>query len=693
MTTTLQLKYSHNIVEHLGLKLYQNQPTRVLAELVSNSWDADASRVAIRLEMDAAARWVSVSDNGHGMTRDKLAHAYLVIGHPKRSRATDKSPGGRAFMGRKGIGKLAAFGIARRVDVITCAIDEETGSLKCVWLRFDRDALLDAGDGEHTYVPDIKADGCAPAELPLQFDEHGEVRRWLELTEQGTGTLVLMSELSISRAISQEKLLESLGSRFTVMTGGKIEITVNDAAVTSENSLPKFEYRLPAEGVETITLANGKTFTAWAGFVENAAWPQDQAGVGVYAHGKIAQDRPFFFGVKGKEIMSRYMLGFIEADWLDEETKDLISTDRTSVNWDADEAQPLYEGGAKLVRQWIAKFEQWRKDQELRKNRILVQAAVRGGHAAKVTDAEEEEIVRLVSSITPSFAKDEDEAKDRLIGAVSEAWVQKPMRKLVTDLWASFGADGNLPPQAFTQIVEKLSAHSVPESLNLAVIFAQRAFALTRLYDYVHNGIETDLQKLIEKFPWIVEPDTAVLTANRSLKTAAEKALEMGHLITGRRAVADVPERNKPDFVFLSSPEDRRIVVVELKNPQEDLTVGNLTQLGDYITWLMTNYPDSTVTGYLVGRVGGTLPPIYNNVKVVPWTTILQLSRSRHIELLSAMLLKSGADGSGDARAIDAIELAGPEAQALLDRLAANSQELAQLMRTFELKSKSDTKE
>lgn len=41
----LKLRYSHNIIEHLGLKLYQNKPTNVIAELISNSWDADAQNV------------------------------------------------------------------------------------------------------------------------------------------------------------------------------------------------------------------------------------------------------------------------------------------------------------------------------------------------------------------------------------------------------------------------------------------------------------------------------------------------------------------------------------------------------------------------------------------------------------------------------------------------------------------------
>ena len=43
------MKISHNIVEHLGLKLYQNKPTNVIAELVSNSWDANANRLNINI--------------------------------------------------------------------------------------------------------------------------------------------------------------------------------------------------------------------------------------------------------------------------------------------------------------------------------------------------------------------------------------------------------------------------------------------------------------------------------------------------------------------------------------------------------------------------------------------------------------------------------------------------------------------
>ena len=46
-------------------------------------------------------------------------------------------------MGRKGIGKLAPFGIAQTVDVVTSALVDDLPVVH--WLRFDLKALLSEG--------------------------------------------------------------------------------------------------------------------------------------------------------------------------------------------------------------------------------------------------------------------------------------------------------------------------------------------------------------------------------------------------------------------------------------------------------------------------------------------------------------------------------------------------------------------
>ncbi|HEY7449013.1 MAG TPA: ATP-binding protein [Vicinamibacterales bacterium] len=682
----LLLRFSHNVVEHLGLKLYQNKPTNVIAEIVSNSWDADATRVEVNMSMDAANRWVAVHDNGHGMTREELASPYLIIGLPRRTKADETSRGRhRRLMGRKGIGKLAPFGIARQMDVLTSALKD--GEPVMHWLRFNLDDLLKQREG--SYKPTLVVSGGQLEKLPLDEDPTGsQVTDWRDsIVQNKTGTLILMTKLSLGRAINDGQLIDSLGHRFTITVGHDFSVSVNGLKATAANMLPEFDFRIPEQG-HTAESINGREVQFWVGFVKKADWPADQAGVGVYSHGKIAQDRPFTFGIKGKEIFTRYMFGVVEAEWLDELDQDVISTDRTSVNWELAETKPLYEWGQRKVGSWVGRFEEWRGGLEQEDNRKLVHEVTRAGQAPKVTEPEEEEIVRLVSSITPSLGKDTEEKK-RLVKAVSEAWVQTPMRKLVRDLWSSVGKGGDMPPAAFTKVVERLSVHSVPESLNLAVVFAQRAFALTRLHDYVHHGDEVDLQKLVEKFPWIVEPDLAVLTANQQLKTAIEKAETLGQIPKGRRVnVGGVPDKNKPDFVFLSSPEERQIVIVELKNPQEDLTIDNRKQLEDYMTWFEAHYPDAEISGFLIGRKPNRMKPKYEGLTILPWTDVLQRSRARNLELLAAMLLRTGSGGVADARAADAIQLGGPEAKALLERLAYEHKEIRDLMNSFEIVNK-----
>ena len=48
-----QMTINFNILNHLGINLYSNVPA-VLSEIVANSWDADATKVDIDIEMEMA---------------------------------------------------------------------------------------------------------------------------------------------------------------------------------------------------------------------------------------------------------------------------------------------------------------------------------------------------------------------------------------------------------------------------------------------------------------------------------------------------------------------------------------------------------------------------------------------------------------------------------------------------------------
>lgn len=92
-----KLEFSNRVIEHLGIKLYQNKPTNVVAEFLSNCWDADATEAQIELKAHGVDGHpiIVITDNGRGMTRNELTDDFMIIGQNRRNSPTGRTPGGR----------------------------------------------------------------------------------------------------------------------------------------------------------------------------------------------------------------------------------------------------------------------------------------------------------------------------------------------------------------------------------------------------------------------------------------------------------------------------------------------------------------------------------------------------------------------------------------------------------------------
>ncbi|WP_187429639.1 hypothetical protein ROLI_024450 [Roseobacter fucihabitans] len=128
---------SRMTVDKLGVKLY-DKVSAVIAELVANGYDADAEEVTIEAPMGSmlaslskgvvadSGFTITVSDTGHGMNPDVVNPFYLKVGGERRRDPArgDRTPiHGRRVMGRKGVGKLAPFGICETLEVISSGGD------------------------------------------------------------------------------------------------------------------------------------------------------------------------------------------------------------------------------------------------------------------------------------------------------------------------------------------------------------------------------------------------------------------------------------------------------------------------------------------------------------------------------------------------------------------------------------------
>ena len=100
------------LLRELGERLVGRQYI-ALAELVKNSYDADATKVEIRIEDDL----IEIVDNGHGMTFEDFKNRWMRIGSAHKV-AQIKSPRlGRPLTGSKGVGRLAVQFLASELEL------------------------------------------------------------------------------------------------------------------------------------------------------------------------------------------------------------------------------------------------------------------------------------------------------------------------------------------------------------------------------------------------------------------------------------------------------------------------------------------------------------------------------------------------------------------------------------------------
>ena len=117
-----------------------------IAELVKNSYDADAKTVTVELKgafeknIDNCA--LIISDDGHGMSEEELNH-FFTVGHSKNKDTEHRiSKSGRIRTGGKGIGRFACKRIAKRVTLVTKAKDNPAFNIVIDWDSHDDSANL-----------------------------------------------------------------------------------------------------------------------------------------------------------------------------------------------------------------------------------------------------------------------------------------------------------------------------------------------------------------------------------------------------------------------------------------------------------------------------------------------------------------------------------------------------------------------
>ena len=616
--TPYVLRISRKTIDKLGVKLY-DRVALVISELVSNSYDADAAAVVVRaptgefLATRKAGQIVDkgyeirVEDSGIGMTPDQLNDYYLVVGSDRRTDARGEvSPGGRPVMGRKGVGKLAPFGICKTIEIVSAG--EDAGAtppdpskpyhVSHVILNYDKITGLDDFD----YKPD-----------------RGDQDR--TYTDK-RGTTIILRDFLTRRVPEIETLSEQIAQRFGNLldeSSFKVGLIDNVRSPTVTNyvkplDLPqmpatRFNFKGPEPtlarddeagysaahelGDSTALKAGfwyeGKFYpvVGWVGYSKDPVKSDIAAGIRIYCRKKFAAQTLSFemaSGFHGEYQVKSYLIGELYCDWLDEE-EDLIHTDRQNIQWSSDVGTAFKTWGQEIIREIgrTARRPAAQNTLDLFNKTIDI-----GGELDKrFPDKDQGDIRRRARSIVETFARkmNPEEAADpqaaREVVTLASAFA--PHLALSQELNSAAESSEKVNIGVVASI---LSRAKLAESMTLGPIAEKRLRIIEQFRGLVHAkpaSDEAELQKILEEAPWLIRPEWTPISENKSLRSVRDS---LERFLSSRlkaevvlSAVAHPTKR--PDFVLLGIQGPLQIV--EIKKPLHNFDAADFDRLLRYV--------------------------------------------------------------------------------------------------------------
>jgi uncharacterized protein (TIGR02391 family) len=334
----LKMSFDPRVIDDLGAKLYSTLPP-VIAELVANGYDACAKKIYVDLNDggDEQKKTIVITDDGHGMSYDEVSSSYLVVGRKKRDEPSEhEQKCKRKPMGKKGLGKLSFFGVARCAQITTV----QDGTKVVFSMDLDK---IHKSNGDY------------------------EPQHEVEDTKDKSGTSIVLSGIYRKTDFDIDSLIRSLSNYFIFdedfkvfirKNGGDYKEIDNEVRYEHPDRKPKYTWEFP----ETA-LQDGINQFSFSGSVKGKIILFDKPvrsnlrGVTLFSRKKLV-NLPEFFPVQGSSYFYQYLTGWLEVDFIDDFEPDVIATNRSSLAWNDENLEELKEFLDEIIKVIHA---EWRK--------------------------------------------------------------------------------------------------------------------------------------------------------------------------------------------------------------------------------------------------------------------------------------------------------------------------------------------
>ena len=541
----LYLRFLGSLIEELGAKMYPSV-TASVAELVSNAWDADAKNVWIVMPLgkrigNRGDEEIVVVDDGIGMSRMEAKVKYLIVGRKRRSEEqTWDSPSGRPLHGRKGVGKLAAFGTAK---LLRCNTLTKSGERTVFELNYDNIRRLDAGEPYKVHEP-------PNTKLPMQPDTGIALDH---------GTEIRLSSLRAKVIPSESQFRMSLARRFGILNP-EMKVFLNGRRV-ERFDIP-VDIRFPRDGVpepgkglprrdpvtgeapESITVAEGWAVENlpegeirwWIGFTPRPIEAADLRGVAVLAHRKMVQ-RPFMFGRSqgtAGQLGQEYLVGEVVSNWIDDNVQpedDLVETNRNELQLEDERLQGFLEWGQRRLRWALARRN------VLRKERIAQAVLLNSDIQARLEafTSQEQRTFNGIAGRLSGLPEVEPEDVNSLMSDIMDSYDDKSVREMIEHI----AAESEPTQERMWALVAQFG---LIDARRTATKVQARMQVIQKLDELVASGAPEvpDIHNHLRDNPWLLDPRWDLY----------DDEVNLTKMLQERYGYVEEGQGNRADFLF-----------------------------------------------------------------------------------------------------------------------------------------------
>lgn len=362
---------------------------------------------------NAKEKKVIVEDNGIGMSFSQVNEYFLRIGRNRREE-NQVSSCGRVPTGKKGLGKLALFGIGDTINITTF---QDNGGVS---FNLDWNEILNTKNKD--YEPKFE--------------------RFLNKKNQ-KGTTITLTNLKRKTGFPVNDYAENIAKLFNFQDEFIVYLSLNDGEpikidnkLKYQNITSEFEWN-----IQDVVGVNEKDYSEKVnihGTIITTEKPlkANLRGVTLFANGRMV-NYPEFFSPSESSHFYSYTTGWLNVDFIDNWDEDVISTNRQSIDWENPKTLELREYLASCLsvieRQWREKRKEKKKEKISKTVNLNVSDWLGKLPTENNVQTNVETIVNLLDD-TPELSEDTQQKVTQLLHQIAPEYANLHWRNLENDI-------------------------------------------------------------------------------------------------------------------------------------------------------------------------------------------------------------------------------------------------------------------